>query len=63
MQKELTKEDRKFMRKHDLTEDDIRGFKFDMEMEALRDREETLKAIAEENARESARFGYAVELD
>lgn len=63
MQKELTKEDKEFMLKHDLTEEDLRGFQFDMEMEALRDRQDTLEAMAEEKARELALFGYVAELD
>ena len=63
MQKELTKEDVRFMKKHDLTEEDLRGFQHDMEMEAMRDREETLKAMAEEKAKELALFGYVAELD
>ena len=63
MQKELTKQDRDYMQKHDLTEEDIRGFQLDMEMEAMRDRAETLKAMAEEKAKELKMFGYIQEVD
>ena len=63
MQKELTKQDRDYMQKHDLTEEDIRGFQLDMEMETMRDRAETLKAMADEKAKDLKMFGYIQEVD
>jgi hypothetical protein len=57
MQLKLTKEDKDFMQKHNLTEDDLIGFHQDMITERVHDQLETLKAMAEENLRQ----GFPIE--